>query len=150
MLLVDNINTNGDINTRFRAGNGKVFVEAYATSGMVADTPYAIQFGGSGYTATILAASIYAYVGVPESVTASGCVGWVQIRGERDGVQGGTTDFKGSQGHAIFWGAAALGASTSAYAGLKHQVGILLEDLGGGGSTTANIYLTGIWATPQA
>lgn len=150
MLLYDNINNGSSFNTNFRAGNGKAFVQAYATSGMVADTPYMIQFAGSGYTATILAASNYAYVGVPERVVASGCVGWVQVRGRRDGVQGGAGDYMGSQGHAVFWGAAALGASTSAYSGLLHQVGVLLEDLGGGACTTANLYLLGRWATPQA
>lgn len=152
MLLVDNIDNNASFNSQMRAGNGNVSLRAYATSGMVADTPYAVQWMGSGYNATILAASIYAYVGVPEGgkAVASGCMGWVQVRGYRTGVQGGTTDFMGSQGHSIFWGAAALGASTSAYQGLLHQVGVLMEDLGGGASTTANIYLTGIWATPQA
>ena len=71
-----------------------MFLKAYATSGMVANTPYAIQWGGSGYTATILAASIYGYVGVPEgsNAVASGCEGWVQIRGYVEGVQCGAAD----------------------------------------------------------
>lgn len=151
MLLYDNVDSDSSsFNTTFRSGNGKAFVQAYAAGGMVADTPYAIQYAGSGYNATILAASIWAYVGVPDRVTASGCVGWVQIRGERDGVQCGTTDCLGSQGHSVFWGAAALGVSSSAFQGLTHQVGVLLEDLGGGASTTANMFLTGLWATPQA
>ena len=70
MLLVDNINTDGSFDTRFSGGD-KAFVHAYATSGMVADTPYMIQFAGSGYNATILAASNYAYVGVPDRAIAS-------------------------------------------------------------------------------
>ena len=151
MLVYDNINNNGSsFNTSFRSGNGKAFVQAYATSGMVANTPYAIQLMGSGYNATIFAASIWAYVGVPERVTASGCVGWVQIRGEVNDVQFGTADASGPAGHSVFWGAAALGASSSipAYNPVIGQVGCLLETVDE--STTANIWLAGMWATAKA
>ena len=152
MLILDNIDNNASFNTHMRSGNGKVYLEAYATSGMVADTPYMVQWGGSGYNASILAASNFAYVGVPDDgkAVASGCLGWVQVRGYVSGVQCGTTDLLASQGHSVFWGAAALGASTSLYEGLDHQVAVLMEDLGGGASTTGNIFLTGIWATAQA
>jgi len=66
MLILDNIDNNASFNTHMRSGNGKVSLEAYATSGMVADTPYMVQWGGSGYNASILAASNFAYVGVPD------------------------------------------------------------------------------------
>lgn len=150
MLFYDNINDDGSsFNTSFRSGNGKAFVQAYATSGMVANTPYAVAFGGSSYNATALIGSIYAYVGVPERVTASGCMGWVQIRGAVNDVQGAATSFTGSVGHNVYWaGATGLGATTSANHGnpTLGAVGILLE--GVSSSTTANIFLMGFWATP--
>jgi len=152
MMLLDNINTQGSFDINMRSGGPKVSVKAYATSGMVANTPYMVQFAGSGYNASILAASNYAYVGVHEGgkALASGCTGWVQIRGPVDDVQFGTADASGSQGHAVFWGAAAVGASSSAFEGLHKvgQIGVLLESVDE--STTANLYLTGAWATPRS
>jgi hypothetical protein len=153
MMILDNINNSASFDVDMRSGNGKVFLKAYATSGMVANTPMMVQFSGSGYSASILAASNYAYVGVPEgsNSVASGCVGWVQIRGFVSGVQFGTGDLLGSQGHSVFWGAAALGASTSLYEGLEHQVGVLMEDTAAGtSSTTGDIFLVGMWATPRS
>ena len=152
MMILGNIDNSSSFNVHMRSGGPNVYVEAYATSGMVADTPYMIQHMGSGYSATILAASNYAYVGIPYggNALASGCVGWVQIRGQVDDVQCGTTDMKGSVGHNVFWGAAALGASTSANEGIQTlgQVGVLLEEANA--STTTDIYLTGVWATPRS
>ncbi len=152
MIIAGNIDTNSSFNVHQRAGGPNVYVEAYATSGMVANTPYMIQHMGSGYSATILAASNYAYVGFPDggAALASGCVGWVQIRGQVNDAQCGAADMKGSVGHSVFWGAAALGASTSVNEGLHTvgQIGVLLEEADA--STTTDIYLTGVWATPRS
>lgn len=125
-------------------------MQAYATSGAVENTPMAIQFMGSGYNATALIGSIYAYVGVPEGTQsiASGCVGWFIIRGPVTDCQGAATSFTGSVGHGVYWGGATgLGASSSAHVGNPAlHVGVLLEETSG--STTANIYLCGYYATP--
>uniref|UniRef100_A0A6H1ZU79 Tail protein n=1 Tax=viral metagenome TaxID=1070528 RepID=A0A6H1ZU79_9ZZZZ len=150
-MFYDNINNDGSsFNTSFRSGNGKAFVQAYATSGMVANTPYAVKFTGSGYSATILVASIYAYVGVPERITASGCVGWVQIRGPVEGLQASAAESVGSVGHAISWEVATVFASSSANQGNgeRGQIGVLTK--AANASTTLNVYLTGVWATPKA
>ena len=154
MLLVgsDFIDNDASFNTQLKREGAKVFVQTYATSGMVADTPYAVQFMGSGYNATALAASIYAYVGVHKDgeALASGCVGWVQIRGNVENVQAAATSVTGSVGHAVYWaGATGLGASSSANTGNPTvMVGVLTDDHSGGGSTTINMYLCGLYATP--
>jgi len=150
-MFYDNINNDGSsFNTSFRSGNGKAFVQAYATSGMVANTPYAVTFAGSGYAATVLAASIYAFVGVPERVTASGCVGWVQIRGHVEDVQASAAESTGSVGHIIQWHAGTICASSSTYLGdpTLGDIGMLTQEAAA--STTLNIWLTGMWATPVA
>jgi len=155
MLVYDNINTNGSsFNTSFRSGNGKAFVQAYAESGIVANTPMLIQFGGSGYVATLISACTneQGWCGVPERVLASGCVGWVQVRGQVDGTQSPISSFyTGSVGHAVIMGATATAGGLHATGGantgnqIAGQVGVLLEETNN--STTGNIYLTGVWAT---
>ena len=150
MLVWDNINNDASsFNISMRAGASKVFVEAYATSGMVANTPYAISFAGSGYNATVLVASIYAVPGVPERAVASGCMGWVQIRGNVEGVQASAAESTGSVGHTVFWTAAAIAASTSANRGYHQlgQIGVLTK--AAAASTTLNMWLFGRLATAK-
>lgn len=152
MLIVgtDYLENNSSFNTMMKREGARIFVKAYATSGVVANTPMAVQWMGSGYNATALAASIYAYVGVPENgeAIASGCMGWMQIRGDVDDVQGATASFTGSVGHNVYWaGATGLGATTSANVGNPAlSVGVLTEETSS--STTGNIYLCGYYATP--
>ncbi len=153
MMIVgsDFIDNNTSFNTAMKHDGPNVFIQAYATSGIVANTPMAIQFMGSGYNATVLIASIYGYVGVPEdgAALASGCVGWVQIAGKASDVQGADTSFSGSVGHNVYWaGGTGLGATVSGNVGNQDigQVGVLLEETDD--STTGLIFLTGVWATP--
>lgn len=156
MLLVghDFIDNNASFNTMLKRDGAKVLVYAYAASGCDENTPKAIQWMGSGYNATTLVASIYAYVGVPEGTQSvgAGSWGWYIIRGPVEDVQGSAAESVGSVGHAIAWTGAALYASSSANQGLAHQVGVIIQgaNLAGGvnASTTMDIYLTGVYATP--
>lgn len=151
MLFIDNIlNDTSDADVAFRSGNGKAFVKAYAGGGMVANTPYAIQFSASLYNATVLAASIWGMVGVPERVCASGCTGWVQVRGNVEGVQASVAESTGSVGHIIQWHAGTICASSSTHIGSPYtgDVGMLTQEAEA--STTLNIWLNGIYVTPLA
>jgi len=147
MLFTGNdfVDTSSSFDTAMKAGsNGALFVRAYATSGGLMGTPHPILFHGSGYAATALNASIRGVLGLPQETVPSGCVGWFQIRGYFADAQGAATSFAGSYGHAVYWGGATgLGCSSSAFNGISHMVAIMAEDVGGGGSTTANIYLLG-------
>jgi len=128
-------------------GAGQILCKVYVSSGCVINTPYIVDYryttSGAGWlTATGLAASMRGLLGVASTAIASGCVGWITVRGPVNNVQGAATSFTGSVGHAVYWaGATGLGASTSTYIGLAYQVGVLLEETDA--STTANIYLTG-------
>ena len=141
----DTLDKIGSFNTQIKTDrNGGVFVYAISSGGAVVGQPYPLLFKGSCYSATDLSASYKARIGIPPAALTSGCAGWFQIRGLVTGAQGAATSFNGSFGHAVYWGGATgLGAADSAYQALLHQVGILVEDVGGGGSTTANIWLTG-------
>ena len=151
MLFIDNIiNDTSKANVSFRAGNGDAFVEAYAAGGMVANTPYAVQYSASLVNATVLAASIWGMVGVPERVVASGCTGWVQIRGKVTDVQASAAESTGSVGHIIQWHAGTISASSSTYLGdpALGDVGMLVQEANA--STTLSIWLSGRWVTPLA
>jgi hypothetical protein len=146
MDFIDNSGTYGP--TAKKGADGAFFVKALALSGTAADTPTLIQQDASVLAATALAASIRGTVGVPEAAVATGSVGWYQIRGRRDNVQGAAGSFTGSVGHAVYWaGATGLGANSSANSGLASNVGVLIE--GVSSSTTANIYLFGNFTTPS-
>jgi len=153
MLLVgsDFIDNNASFNTKLKRDGAKVFVQAIALAGVDENTPVMVQFGGSGYCASALADSNYAYIGVPEGTQSIGVgsVGWLQIRGPVTDVQGAATSMTGSVGHAVYWaGATGLGATVSGNVGNLDigQIGILTEEVSS--STTGNIYLTGVWAAP--
>uniref|UniRef100_A0A6H1ZV82 Uncharacterized protein n=1 Tax=viral metagenome TaxID=1070528 RepID=A0A6H1ZV82_9ZZZZ len=152
MMIIgsDFIDNNASFTTSAKRNGPKIFVKAWAESGVDENTPAAIMFGGSGYVATALIGSIYAYVGVPEGTQSvgAGSWGWFQIRGPVTDVQGAATSFTGSVGHNVYWaGATGLGATSSANIGSPALgVGVLLE--AASSSTTSNIYLTGVWATP--
>lgn len=128
-------------------GGGAIAVKVYATSGCVAKTPYWVTYrypeSGSHYMqATGLNASVKGLIGVASAAITSGCVGWVTIRGPVTDAAGAATSFTGSTGHSVYWGGATgIGATGSAFHGLIHQVGFLLEDTSS--STTANIFLVG-------
>jgi len=141
----DFIDTSSSFDTVVKTDEkGKMFLRAYATSGAVANTPYAILFHGSGYAATALNTGINAHIGVANEAIGSGSIGWLQVRGFCSDVQGAATSFGGSYGHAVYWGGATgLGCSSSAYVGVASQVGVMMSDVGGGGSTTADIWLDG-------
>jgi len=156
MLIVgsDFIDNNTSFNTVLKKNGDKVFIKAYATSGAAIGIPKFIQFMGSGYAATAIVASNYGFVGIAEKAISSGSVGWMQIRGEVEDAQAyAASKFTGSAGkHAVFilGTTVGIGATSSAYVGDAElgQVGVLME--AASGSTTSNIYLTGVWATPIA
>lgn len=143
-------NDSSSFDVAVRKQQDKLYVRAYAAGGIVANTPMVVAFAGSGFAATVFAASTMGWVGVPEDGTAlaSGCVGWVQIRGNVEDVQCPAQSITGSIGHGVYWaGATGLGASSSAYAGLSGQVAMLTGDATGySASTTANMFLLGAWA----
>jgi hypothetical protein len=150
MLLVgtDFIDNNASFNTQLKRDGAKVLVYAYAGTGVDENTPAVIQFMGSGYNATALIASVYGYVGVPEGTQSvgAGSWGWFIIRGPVESVQGSAAEAVGSIGHAVAWTGAAIYASSSAHQGLSHQIGVLTT--AANASTTLDIYLTGVYATP--
>ena len=151
MLFFDSIcNDTSDGGVSFRSGNGNAFVKAYATSGMVANTPYAVQWSAGQVNATALAASIWGMVGVPERVVASGDTGWVQVRGKVEDVQASAAESTGEVGHMVQWHAGTVAASTSTYLGNPNlgDVGVLVQ--AATASTTLSIWLSGTWATPVA
>ena len=139
-------------NTSLKSGgNGKIFVKTLSESAVAANVPVFLWYAeGSTYESTALGASYLGAVGVPEAAIASGCLGWVQVRGVASNVQFGTGDASGSAGNAVFWGAGAVGASSSAVNGFTHQIGVVVgTELNG--STTGDIFLWGRFdRTPQA
>ena len=158
MLTFENhIDNDASFNTRLKSGGPNVFVQAYAANGVTANTPQLVQWSGSTFAATAISActSQVGYCGYPEggAAIASGCMGWVQIRGNLgSNVQGFVaTAFTGSVGHSVFMGVTAtaggLGATSSGNVGNPAigQVGVLLEEASG--SLTTTVYLTGVYAT---
>ena len=153
MLLMgtDYINNDASFNLLMKRNGPSVFLKALAATGVDENTPCMIQFGGSGYSATAIAASNVCYVGVPEGTQSVGVGswGWFQITGPVDDVQGDTASFTGSIGHAVYWaGATGLGATSSGYVGASPSVGrigTLRASVSGG--TTADIFLVGVWCT---
>ena len=130
------------------AGNGKVVAKVYASSNLVAKTPYMVRpyystADANWFQATELSASGVGLVGIPSMAIASGCVGWVTVRGIVDDAIGAATSFTGSVGKAVYHqGATGIGCAASTYAGLPWQIGIQLTTVTNQ-STTATIYLTG-------
>jgi len=129
-------------------GAGAIAVKVYASSGCVVKNPYFVSYGyttntsGLWFQATAIGASQKGVLGVASAAIASGCCGWVTIRGPVTDAAGPATSFTGSCGHSVYWGGATgIGCTGSAFQGLAHQVGFLLE--GTNASTTANIFLTG-------
>jgi len=130
-------------------GDGKVFVKVYATSGMVAKSPYRIDYGYTTNTGAVwlqpqaLATNpMVGLIGIPSGAVASGCVGWVQVRGPVLDVSFAVASQTGSIGDAVSWASAAgLKATSSTYIGAVHQVGILLAEATG--TNTGDILLVG-------
>ena len=146
----DFVDANASFTTAVKSSGAKVFVRAFAENGISANTPAAVAEMGSGYNATALVQSIYAYIGVPEGTQAvgAGSWGWFQIRGPVEDVQASAAEASGVAGDSVAWTGDVLYASSSDYQG-RHdigQVGVLTA--GANGSTTINMYLTGVWATP--
>jgi len=153
MMIIgsDFIDNNASFTTSAKRNGAKVFVKAYAASGVDENTPAVIQFMGSGYNATAIAASLYGYIGVPEGTQSvgAGSWGWFQIRGPVEDVQASAAEAVGSVGHSVAWTGGTLYASSSANLGIvtAGQIGVLTQLANA--STTLNIYLTGVWATPK-
>ena len=142
---IDALDKIGSFNTQIKTDrNGGVFAYGYATSGATLKKPYFLLFHGSGYAATALAASTAGMIGVALAAVVSGCVGWFQIRGFCSDVQGVATKFQGSYGHSVYASAGGAAASASAFIGIDSQFAVLAEDVGGGASTTANLWLLGL------
>ena len=87
--------------------------------------------------------------GIASAAIASGCEGWVTIRGPVSSASSpATLLMTGSIGHAVYWDPTATGAlggltaSSSAYVGALHQVGFLLST-SVTGTLVADIFLTG-------
>ena len=151
MLIMgtDYLNTDASFNVSMKKNGPSVYLKALALVGVDENTPAMIQFGGSAYNATAMAEANHCYIGVPEGTQSvgAGSFGWFQITGPVDDVQGAGTSLTGSIGHGVYWAAATgLGATSSTYAGASPSVGrigMLRQEVNE--STTANIYLTGIW-----
>ena len=129
-------------------GNGKILVQVYATSGMVAKSPYRVDYGyttsGNGWfiPQSMATNPMAGLIGVASDVCASGCVGWVQIRGPIEAVSFAVASQTGSIGDAVSWASAAgLKATSSTYIGAVHQVGILTAQATG--TNTGDIFLVG-------
>lgn len=128
-------------------GAGRVLAYVYATSGMLAKSIYHVgQFyatSGTPWLQPYTIGSKTGLVGIASGAIASGCCGWVTIRGQVDDASSSATvQFTGSIGHAVFFAdASGMGASSSAYSGLNHQIGFLLEQATG--TYVANVFLTG-------
>jgi len=128
-------------------GAGRILAYTYATSGMLTKTAYHVgQFystTGSPWFQPYAVGSKTGLVGISSGAIASGCCGWVTIRGPVDAASSSATvQFTGSIGHAVFFAdASGMGASSSAYAGLSHQIGFLLAEATG--TQVCNIFLTG-------
>lgn len=128
-------------------GNGKLFVRVFASAGCSKRSPFRVDYNHASGTLHMGAKALATnpargLVGIPAASIGVGSYGWIQVRGEctATGLQG---SFTGSIGHAVYWGAADLGATASAYVGAEHQVGFLLTEYGGGGSNVGHMYLTG-------
>jgi len=141
---------NSDASTYFaptiKSGDyGKVYVKAYATSGMAVDKGCLLNFGHStnyeGHFATALVASVIGVFGYNESAIASGCTGWITVRGFVDSAQGQTGSFQGSIGHAVYFCASGIGVADGAFVGGSSQIGLIHADIDA--CTTATIYLVG-------
>ena len=131
-------------------GNGKVLVEVYCTSGMVAATPYRLDYVYTTESAgamwlqprTFATNPARSLIGVASDAVASGCNGWIQIRGQIASVSFAVASQTGSMGHAVFYtDSSGLGASSSAYLGAMHQCGFLIEEATA--TLAINIFLTG-------
>ncbi len=125
------------------AGGGKVQVMTYASQGASKGVLMNYNYSTSyeGWNATALAASVKGVFGYAESSIASGCQGWVTIRGPVDNAQAAAASFTGSLGHGVYFTATGIGATTTTYVGAPSQVAILREYVNE--STTANIYIVG-------
>ena len=148
----DGTDTTFTANIKSIPASGQVVVKVYATSGMTAKRMYPLSFKYSSDTAgwfapigvSTAAASQQGLPGIASAAIASGCVGWVTVRGPVTAASSKATDkFTGECGHAVFWGGATgMAASSSAYIGALHQIGFLLTSATGG-AAAANIFLTG-------
>ena len=129
-------------------GNGQVLAKVYASSNLVANTPYFVKVcyttaNANWFQATEPTASGIGMVGIPSAAIASGCVGWVTVRGICNDAQAPATSFTGSVGKAIYLsGATGIGCTGSAYIGAPHQIGIMITTAANS-STTCTILLTG-------
>ena len=117
---------------------------------MIAATPYRVGYFYTTESAgalwlqpqTFATNPAIGLIGVASDVVASGCNGWIQIRGPIGSVSFGVASQTGSAGHAIFWGSSAgLKATSSTYIGAVHQVGILTDSIAG--TNTASLLLVG-------
>jgi hypothetical protein len=157
MLIVgaDRIDNHNSFNTLMKREGPNVFIQVYVANGIAANMPVAVTWKGSNYAAgSMNDASQRAYIGIPRAsaAIASGCIGWVQIRGKVENVQAASDNWTGSVGHAIHWlsSTTGLGATSSEYNGDPGlQLGYLLTSTYSA-STTADIFLSGVWATPIA
>ena len=130
-------------------GNGQVVVKVYATSGMTAKRMYPLMYqyttsDNGWFQPQVMSASNVGLPGIASAAIASGCVGWVTIRGQvSDASSPATVGFTGSIGHAVYWGGASgIGATSSAYVGAAHQIGFLIET-SVTGLVACDIFLTG-------
>jgi hypothetical protein len=128
-------------------GAGRILAKVYATSGMLTKTGYLLNYqyttSDNGWFQPMAAGSNYGLFGIASDAIASGCVGWVTIRGPVDNASSSATvQFTGSIGHAVFFTTASgMGASSSAYVAFPHQIGVLLEEATA--TYAVNICLTG-------
>ena len=134
--------------------DGRILAKTYAESGMTAKRAYFMHThynsAGNGWYQPVVASTLAGGLpGIASDVIASGCIGWVTIRGKvTDASSPASIEMTGSVGHSVFiltHGTGALGgmgASSSAYLGASHQIGFLIES-SANASYAHTIFLTG-------
>ncbi len=164
ILGSDFIDNSNSFNTALKHDGPNVYVQAYATSGAVANTAMLVNFltrhTGSGtvnlggYQATILATGLFGYVGVVRDQVAlsSGSVGWFKIRGNVPSIQSANaTGYTGSVGHAViaYATSTAVGLVATSSGNTNNgdigQCGVLTAE--GDGSLDGQVYLSGVFCS---
>lgn len=143
----------GSFNTAYKVDptGSKVYVQAYTNDALTSNEVAMAMYDGSTYLATSQEASVVGYICFAQAAIASGCLGWVQIRGVVSNVVSAAGSFTGSVGHAVSWGvtaSAGLHASDSFYQTLEHHVGWLVQ--AATATTSTKMFLAGKLSTAMA
>jgi hypothetical protein len=137
---------NGSFNTaaKYNPTGGKLYVKAVTNDALTSNEVAMVIMAGSTYLATAPEVSVKGYIGFAADAIASGCVGWVQVRGEVSNCVTAAGSFTGSVGDAVTWGATAsagLHANSSTFHTLDQHVGFLLQEATA--TTSTKLFLVG-------